>query len=68
MQLKKIIQLLGAFVFGAMFVIGLIIIATTPNVSMIPVPDRAVIGGALAMFATVGGFALAFVEAATQQT
>lgn len=63
---KRILMLAGAFLFGAMFVVGLIYLVQTPDRFAIPTPTMAVVGGSLAMFATVGGFVLAFLEAATQ--
>lgn len=66
-MVKKICMIGGSILFGAMFVIGLIILQSVPDRFSIPFPVRAIQGGALAMFATVGGFALAFVQAATVQ-
>jgi hypothetical protein len=66
-MVKKICMIGGAILFGAMFVVGLVILQAVPNRFAPPFPDRAVVGGSLAMFATVGGFALAFVEAATSE-
>lgn len=66
---KRLFQIAGAVLFGAMLVIGLIILSQVPGPDRFnyPIPYKAVIGGSLAMFATMGGFVLAFIEAATQE-
>lgn len=65
---KRMFQLTGSVLFGAMFVIGLIILAGVPGPDRFnyPIPIQAVVGGSIAMFSTVGGFVLAFIEASTQ--
>lgn len=65
---KRLFQIAGSVLFGAMLVIGLIILTQVPDPERFtyPIPIKAVIGGSLAMFATVGGFVIAFIEASTQ--
>ncbi len=66
--MKRMFQLSGSVLFGAMFVIGLIILAGVPGPDRFnyPIPIQAVVGGSLAMFACLGGFIIAFIEASTQ--
>ena len=65
--MKKFFLIGGSILFGAMFVVGLIILLSVPDRFTVPFPDRAVQGGALAMFGTLGAFALAFLQAATTE-
>lgn len=63
---KRFFEIGGAVLFGAMFVVGLIILWGVPDRFNPPFPDRAAVGGALAMFGTLGCFVVAFLEASTQ--
>jgi hypothetical protein len=63
--MKNFFMIGGAVLFGAMFVVGLIILASVPDRFSIPFPEKAIAGGALAMFATLGGFTLGFIQTAT---
>ncbi len=66
--MRKLVVLgLGATLFGVMYVVGLIILAGVDDKFVIPTPHLAVVGGVLAMFATLGFFALGFVQSATQE-
>ena len=64
---KTVVLAIGAFIFGAMMVVGLIILAQTPDRFVAPFPVEAVIGGSIAMFATLGGFIIGFIQCATQE-
>jgi hypothetical protein len=63
--MKNFFMIGGAVLFGAMFVVGLIILASVPDRFSVPFPHKAIAGGALAMFATLGGFTLGFIQTAT---
>lgn len=66
---KRLVLLLLAVLGGTMFVVGLIIMAGVPTDVRFsyPIPIQSVVGGSIAMFATVIGFLVAFIESATQK-
>jgi hypothetical protein len=49
-----------------MYVIGVVIMLNTKGTNAIPTPGYAVVGGVLAMFATLGVFVAGFVLTATE--
>lgn len=51
----------------ALYVVGVVMMLTTNGVNEIPTPGFGVVGGVLAMFATVGVFVTGFVLMATEQ-
>ncbi|GAA1827973.1 hypothetical protein ACFFOM_14415 [Microlunatus capsulatus] len=51
----------------ALYVVGVVMMLTTSGVNDIPTPGFGVVGGVLAMFATVGVFVTGFVLMATEQ-
>ena len=53
-MVKKICMIGGAILFGAMFVIGLIILQSVPVMERIsvPFPERAIAGGAVVLVPT----------------
>ena len=51
----------------AMYAVGVIMMLMTGDVNEIPTPGFGVVGGVLAMFATVGVFVTGFVLMATEQ-
>ena len=51
-----------------MYVIGVVMMLTTPGTNEIPTPGYAVVGGVLAMFATLGVFLAGFILTATDET
>ena len=64
---KSVVLGIGAAIFGAMFVVGIIILMGTPDRFVAPFPIQAVIGGSIAMFSTLGGFIIGFIQCATQE-
>jgi hypothetical protein len=65
--MKKYVVILGGLLAAALYVGGLVIMLAEPAATdSSHLGHVAVIGGVLAMFATVGVFALGFVETATQ--
>ena len=50
----------------AMYAVGVIMMLSTSGVNEIPTPGFGVVGGVVAMFATVGVFAAGFVMVATE--
>lgn len=66
---KRLVLLLLAVLAGTMFVVGLIIMAGVPTDVRFayPIPSQSAVGGAIAMFGTVIGFLVGFIEAATQE-
>jgi len=50
----------------AMYAVGVIMMLSTSGVNEIPTPGIGVVGGVVAMFATVGVFATGFVLVATE--
>ena len=48
------------------YVVGIVMLVTTPQANGIPTPGYAVVGGVLAMFATLGVFVTGFVWLATE--
>jgi len=63
---KLVVLGAGAFIFGAMFVVGIIIMLQIPDRFVAPFPIQAVVGGSIAMFSTLGGFIIGFIQCATQ--
>jgi hypothetical protein len=51
----------------ALYAVGVVMMLITPGVNEIPTPGFGVVGGILAMFATVGVFVAGFVLMATEQ-
>lgn len=50
----------------AMYAVGVIMMLSTPGVNEIPISGIGAVGGAIAMFATVGVFTTGFVLVATE--
>ena len=50
----------------AIYAVGIVMLATTPDANAIPTPGHAVVGGVLAMFATLGVFITGFVWMSTE--
>jgi hypothetical protein len=48
------------------YAVGIIMLVTTPQANAIPTPGHAVVGGVLAMFATLCVFVTGFVWTATE--
>jgi hypothetical protein len=48
------------------YAVGIVMLVTTPQANGIPTPGDAVVGGVLAMFATLGVFVTGFVWTATE--
>jgi len=48
------------------YVVGIVMMVTNPQANAIPTPGDAVVGGVLAMFATLGVFITGFVWLATE--
>lgn len=63
---KLVVLGAGAVIFGAMFVVGMIILVQTPDRFVAPFPIQTVIGGSIAMFSTLGAFIIGFIQSATQ--
>lgn len=51
----------------AMYVVGVVMMLSTPGVNEIPTPGIGVVAGMIAMFATLGVFVTGFVMMATEQ-
>ena len=49
------------------YVVGLVMMLTTEGANEIPTPGYAVVGGVLAMFATLGIFIAGFILTATEE-
>lgn len=49
-----------------MYVVGIVMMVTNPQANGIPTPGPVVVGGVLAMFATLGVFITGFVLTATE--
>ena len=66
--MKKYVLIVGGLLAAALYVGGLVIMLAQPAAATDSshLGNVAVIGGVIAMFATVGVFALGFVETATQ--
>jgi hypothetical protein len=62
---RKITLLVGGLACLVVYALGIIGLVTTPDANAIPTPGRAVVSGVLAMFATLGVFAVGFVQTAT---
>jgi hypothetical protein len=50
----------------AIYAVGIVMLVTTPQANAIPTPGHAVVGGVLAMFATLGVFITGFVWMSTE--
>ena len=50
----------------AIYAVGIVMLVTTPHANAIPTPGHAVVGGVLAMFATLGVFITGFVWMSTE--
>ena len=48
------------------YAVGIVMMVTNPQANAIPTPNDAVVGGVLAMFATLGVFITGFVWLATE--
>ena len=66
--MKKYVLIVGGLLTLALYVVGLAIMLSQPATATDAnqLGNTVVIGGVIAMFATVGVFALGFVETATQ--
>lgn len=66
--MRRTIFLLSATALAlAMYAVGVVMMLTTRGVNQIPTPGTAVVGGVLAMFATVGVIVVGFVLTATHE-
>ncbi len=65
--MKRSAVILASLGFSlALYAVGVVMLLTTDGANQIPTPNHAVVGGVLAMFATVGVFISGFVLSATE--
>lgn len=64
---RAIVILTGLALSLVMYVIGVVMMLTTEGSNEIPTPGYAVVGGVLAMFATLGVFIVGFILTATEE-
>lgn len=58
--MSKVIMSVGFVLAIAAYVVGIIVIATTPDMHAVPTPNRLVAGGAAAMMGTTLALVLVF--------
>lgn len=63
--MRKIVLGVGGALCLIAYVVGIVGMVTTPNVSAIPTPGRGVVAAMIAMFSTLGFFILGFIQSAT---
>jgi hypothetical protein len=66
MRRAVVLLVLGGLAL-AMYVVGVVMMLMTPGVNDIPSPGFGIVGGVVAMFATLGVFVAGFVMMATEQ-
>ena len=65
--MRRAIVILGGLGMSlVMYVVGVVMMLTTEGTNAIPTPGYAVVGGVLAMFATLAVFVMGFVLTATE--
>nr|WP_294691753.1 hypothetical protein [uncultured Friedmanniella sp.] len=66
--MRRAIVILTALALAlVMYVIGVVMMLTTDGANEIPTPGYALVGGVLAMFATLGVFIAGFILTATDE-
>jgi hypothetical protein len=63
---RKIVLAVPLVLSIVLYVVGVVILLTTPQANAIPTPPAAVVGGVLAMFATLGVFITGFILVGTE--
>jgi hypothetical protein len=65
--MRRAVVILGGLGLSlVLYVVGVVIMLGTEGTNAIPTPGLAVVGGVLAMFATLGVFVMGFVLTATE--
>jgi hypothetical protein len=64
---RSVVLAIGLVLALAMYAVGVVLLLTTDGANLIPTPGRAVVGGMVAMFATVMVFVVGFVLSATEE-
>lgn len=63
---RKIVLAVPLVLSIALYVVGIVILLVTPQANAIPTPPMAIVGGACAMFATLGVFVTGFILVGTE--